>query len=119
MIDLARLRHVIAGISFGAFRPAMTLEVTTKVTVEAERPAVLIGIDARDVEDQDGPPIRLYECHAAPDLDDRALAIWVRDRCQDIILHEMDEFFRYKGEPVVTAVHPVSEDVYTAVRARR
>ncbi len=114
-----RLRRVVEGISFGEFEPKLTVEVTTKVTSTDERPAILIGLSTVDATSTDGERIGLYECFAAPDLDDKALAVWIKERCQDVLLHEMDEFFRFRGEMLDTPVHPVSEDVYTHVRKRR
>lgn len=123
MISHERLQKVASEVSFGRFKPAMSIEVTTKTTSEGEFPAILIGIDAYDATELDNATeapdsIRLYECHRAPDLDDRALANWIRERCQDIILHEMDEFFRWRGEPVIMPKHPVSDEVFVHVRQR-
>ena len=122
MIALERLRQIVSDISLGAFRPAMTIEAVIAKGHEAEHVAVVIGIDACDVEDQNAETLRLYECHVIPDAfadrPDRDLALWIYERCQDIILHEMDEFIRFRGAALVVPVHPVTADVFEHVRER-
>lgn len=118
-MELERLARIVGGISFGGFRPRIDVGVTVKVTTAGEHAAILIGIDAVDAMSNDSEPLRLYECFAAPDFEDDAqAAIWVKERCQDVILHEMDEFFRFRGEMVQKPVHPVAEGVFDASRER-
>jgi len=101
----------------------MTIEATTKTLADGDHPAVLISIETVDAENQDDGSITLYECHVVPSqfhaLSDEMLANWMRERCQDIVLHEMDEFFRFDGEPLVKAEHPVTDRVFADVRKRR
>lgn len=118
-VTLERLSRVVEQVSFGGFRPLVTVEVTTKITSTEEAPAILIGINTVDAMSSDTDPIRLYECFIAPDIDDVSLARWIKERCQDVLLHEMDEFFRFRGEIVDMAAHPVAEGVFDAVRERR
>jgi hypothetical protein len=119
MITHDRLRSVVAGVSFGGFKPRIDITVTTKVKADGEFPAILIGIDTVDSAATDGKTIRLYECFAAPDYDDVKLAIWIKERCQDVLLHEMDEFYRFQGKMVTIPAHPVAEGVFDEVRRRR
>lgn len=118
-MTLERLHRVVEGVSFGGFRPRIQIEVVTKTTSTSERPAILIAIDTVDSTSTSNETIRLYECFAAPDLDDVRLAHWIKERCQDVLLHEMDEFFRFRGETVSKAAHPVAEGVFDAVRDRQ
>jgi hypothetical protein len=119
VISIERLRGVVEAVSFGAFRPAISIEVTTKVTSTEERPAILVSVETVDAMSADDRPIRLYECFMAPDIEDAQLAIWIKERCQDLLLHEMDEFFRFRNEIVATVAHPVAEGVFDDVRRRR
>jgi len=114
-----RLRSIVEGISFGGFKPTISIEVTERETSTDKRVAILIGIDTVDSAATDGKTIRLYECFAAPDYDDVKLAIWIKERCQDVLLHEMDEFYRFRGEMVTVPVHPVAEGVFDEVRKRQ
>jgi len=113
-----RLASVLKDVSFGKFLPHITVEATTKVTSTGEYPAILISIETVDAMSSDDDPIRLYECFAAPDVDDVSLARWVKERCQDVLLHEMDEFFRFRGGMIDKPAHPVAEGVFDDARRR-
>ena len=117
------LRRVIDQISLGRFLPSLTIEATTQVTHDDRRVAILVTVDVVDALHQDDGNIRLHECSPVPiDLLDPAREIalvrWIHERCQDVILHELDEFFRYRGKTVVKAAHPVTEETFADVRAR-
>lgn len=116
MTLLERLGAVARQVSFGDFRPRVSVEVVTKETSSGSWPAVLVGVDT--VDSEGGGPMRLFECHVAPDLPERELALWVKERCQDLLLHEMDEFFRFRGAPLEVPVHPVVPGTFDAVRRR-
>lgn len=118
MISKERLSTVVAGISFGDFKPRITVGVTTKITSTEERTAILICIETVDSTSADDAPIQLWECFAAPDVDDVQLARWIKERCQDVLLHEMDEFFRFNGAMIDRPAHPVAEGVFAHVRDR-
>ena len=117
-----RLKRIIEGISFGRFKPNISIEATTKVTPAGEAPAILISIDAFDAMSDDEEVIHLCECYVAPDFTgdnaDERLAVWIKERCQDVLLHEMDEFFRFRGKMLTRPAHPVTADVYDEVRRR-
>jgi hypothetical protein len=122
-VNLAHLKRVVARISLGKMWPRMKIEVTKQVTHDAEHPAILISIDTVDSLHQDNET-RIFECSPVPEEllvegRERELVRWVHERCQDELLHELDEFFCYQGETFVKAAHPVTVETFATVRARR
>ncbi len=121
--NLKRLVHVVERISLGKMWPRMKVEVTKQVTHDAERPAILISIDTVDSVHQENNT-RICECVPVPEVlttkgYERELVRWIHERCQDELLHELDEFFCYRGETVAKAVHPVTAETFAGARARQ
>jgi len=122
-VSLEHLRRVVGQISLGKMFPRMKIEVTKQVTRTSERPAILISIDTVDSVHPENET-QIFECCPVPEPllvegRERELVRWIHERCQDELLHELDEFFCYQGETFVKAVHPVTVETFATARARR
>ena len=122
-MSLEHLRRVVGQISLGKMFPRMKIEVTKQVTRTAERPAILVSLDTVDSVHPENET-RIFECSPVPDEllvegRERELVRWIHERCQDELLHELDEFFFYEGETFVKAAHPVTVETFATVRERR
>lgn len=117
------LERVVGNISLGHFPLPLKISATHLVTHEDRKQAVMIQFSSPDAFDDAAEPVKLdlHGCYAVPEellWSDRELDLvnWIRERCQDELLHELDEFFRYKGKNVVVAEHPVTEKTFKKVR---
>jgi len=121
-VSLEHLRRVVGQISLGKMFPRMKIEVTKQVTRTAERPAILVSLDTVDSVHPENET-RIFECSPVPDEllvegRERELVKWVHERCQDELLHELDEFFCYQGETFVKVAHPVTVETFATARGR-
>jgi hypothetical protein len=113
MINLAA---TVAKISLGKLCPSMQLHATTIVGVNREDPAVNITIEVADADEQEYV-LGLAQLHRVPfalleGVDERPLVAWILERCQDVIMHEVAEFFRYDGARFAPPTHPLTEKTY-------
>jgi len=113
MINLAA---TVAKISLGKLCPSMQLHATTIIGVDREDVAVNIMIEVADADAQEYM-LGLAQLHVVPKAllegdDERPLVAWILERCQDVIMHEVAEFFRYDGARFAPPAHPLTEKTY-------
>lgn len=118
MVDF---RTLCSKISLGALYPSMKIQAVDRrymaassedpTLVPVDEPAILITMDVVESATQGFKTI-LTQTFAIPKealASEEAAVTWIFGRCAIVLLHELQEFFRYGGEVFRPPVHPIPE----------
>ena len=103
-------KTIVSKISLGKLYPSMRISLVDSVTPEGMRPAISIVMTVSDACETDLAPMSLFQCDPIPvGLETEEAAVeWIYSRVKAVLLHELDEFFRFDGRIFKRAQHPLS-----------
>jgi hypothetical protein len=110
---MINLETLVSRITVGKLCPTMTITAMNTINHAGEpsKPGINIEMTVIDAQDQRFD-LRLFQWFEVPERlltgdDERALVEWVFDRVKDVLVHELEEFFRFDNEMLRQPKHPL------------
>jgi hypothetical protein len=109
VIDITK---ILPKISVGKLCPSMRLSMVHHVGLYEEKPALGITIHVVDAASDDNTEVDLFQCCPLPERPfntELAAVEWIYGRVRAVLLHELDEFFKFDGVAIKAPIHPIPD----------
>lgn len=111
-VQTADLKSIVSRISLGALCPSVRVLAIDSATVEGvsiERPGIVIVIEAQDADTCTATTL----CHTFPEPaggfgSETLAAKWIFEKVRSVLVHELQEFFRFDGNKLQPPAHPIA-----------
>lgn len=105
------LKSIISRISLGALCPSMQVIAVDSSTIDGvpvKRPGIVVVLKVEDADTQ----VQKTLCHTfvepAKGFEDEAQAVeWVFEKVRSVLVHELQEFFRFDGTKLKPPPHSI------------